>query len=104
MTEKHWLSFQAAYRSYNAMETTKRRHFDYLTLLERKKKKFNLDPTAEETELLRLLLRDHDEEVRSFKCRCDSLKSSDPPAYTALFEYLAQINNMMAPIGQSNGH
>lgn len=86
------------------METTKRRHFDFLSMLEAKKKKFNLDATADETELLASLLRDHDEEVRAFKSRCDALKSGNAAAHAELFEYLARINNAMAPIGESSGH
>ncbi|MEM7256743.1 MAG: hypothetical protein AAF404_05085 [Pseudomonadota bacterium] len=96
--------FQSALRSYNAMETTKRRHFEYLTMLETKKKKFNLNTTGAEQEILASLLRDHDEEVRTFKARCDALKNANLPAHAAMFEYLAKVNQALAPIGQANGH
>jgi len=46
--DQYRLEFAPVLRSYNAMETTKRRHFDYLSMLENKKKKFNLSATAEE--------------------------------------------------------
>ena len=85
MSEIHRAAFQSAMRSYNAMETTKRRHFDFLTLLETKKKKFNLDATLQESEMLRRLLRDHDEEVRAFKARCEVLRAENEEAHTAFF-------------------
>ncbi len=91
-------------RSYNSMETTKRRHFDFLTMLEARKKKFNLDATQAEKDLLASLLQDHDDEVRAFKVRCDELKAKNAQAHKALFEYLAEINTALAPIGQSSGH
>lgn len=104
MSESYRAAYSSAMRSYNAMETTKRRHFDFLTLLETKKKKFNLDATAAEKEMLRQLLRDHDDEVRAFKLRCDTLKAENREAHTALFAYLAELNAAIAPIGESNGH
>jgi hypothetical protein len=102
MTDQHRSAYQLAMRSYNAMETTKRRHFDYLTLIETRKKKFNLDATPAQTQMLQALLRDHDEEVRTFKACCDDLKAADAAAHAALFAYLAEINKAMAPI--HNGH
>jgi len=104
MSESHQTLFQSALRSYNAMETTKRRHFDFLTLLETKKKKFNLDATPAESDMLSRLLRDHDREVRTFKSRCESLKAENQEAHTALFVYLAEINSALAPIGETNAH
>ena len=101
---QHRIVFQSALRSYNAMETTKRRHFDYLTMLESKKKKFNLDTTTAESAMLASLLRDHNDEVMAFKARCDALKSSNAEAHQALFAYLAEINLAMAPLSQSQGH
>ena len=101
---EHRAAFRQAMRSYNAMETTKRRHFDLMTVLETRKKKFNLDASPAETELLAALLQDHDEEVREFKACCDSLKAENPSAQTALFEYLAKINKAIAPIAESSGH
>lgn len=101
---QHRAAFQSAMRSYNAMETTKRRHFDYLTMLESKKKKFNLDITADESAMLASLLQDHNDEVLAFKARSDALKSSNAEAHKALFEYLAEINRAMAPMSQSLGH
>lgn len=73
------------------METTKQRHFEFLTLLENKKKKFNLNPTPADTELLEGLLRDHDEQVSEFTQASKSLKVADPTAHKALFEYIGFI-------------
>ncbi len=73
------------------MESTKQRHFEFLTVLENKKKKFNLDPTPSDTELLETLLRDHDEQVTQFTQASQNLKVADPTAHRALFEYIGFI-------------
>lgn len=96
--------FAPVLRSYNAMETTKRRHFDYLAMLENKKKKFNLSATDEEKLTLENLLRDHDEEVKVFKQLSDCLKSEDALAHQALFEYIGSLNRALAPVGTAAGH
>ncbi len=83
------------WQAYNAMETTKQRHFDFLTLLENKKKKFNLDPTESDKTLLAQLLRDHDEQVKMFTTESGNLKRSDPAAHVALFVYIGQINEVL---------
>ena len=93
-------AFSSAMRSYNAMETTKRRHFDFLTLLDAKKKKFNLQATPQEASKLEQLLKDHHEEVQAFKLRCESLKLEDPQAHRAMFEYIAELNG--ATLSRSN--
>lgn len=101
---EHRVAFQSAMRSYNAMETTKRRHFDYLTMLESKKKKYNLNITADESTMLASLLQDHNDEVMAFKSRCDALKLCNAEAHKALFLYLAEINKAMALLSQTQGH
>lgn len=80
--------------AYNAMETTKRRHFDYLNMLESKRKKFNLEATSEETELLASLLRDHDQSVKSFKLQAGSLQSVSPESHLSLFKYIGMLNKL----------
>ncbi len=102
--EQHRQEFASALRSYNAMETTKRRHFDYMTMLDTKKKKFNLTATETESDLLESLLRDHHEEVVAFKGRCESLKTRNSDAHAALFEYIGNLNKAMAPLAESVGH
>ena len=96
--------FASVLRSYNAMETTKRRHFDYLSMLENKKKKFNLSATAQEELTLGNLLRDHNDEVHEFRLLSDQLKSSNPIAHQALFEYIGGINRALAPVSAAAGH
>ncbi len=96
--------FAPVFRSYNAMETTKRRHFDYMSMLEHKKKKFNLSATAEETLVLGNLLRDHNDEVHTFKRLSDALKNESPLAHQSLFEYIGSLNRALAPVSASAGH
>ena len=86
-------------RCYNSMETTKRRHFELLTLLEERKKKFNLSPKPQETELLSCLLDDHNTEVKAFQRASQELKTQNPQAHAALFEYIGRINAHIATGG-----
>ena len=80
---------------YNAMETTKRRHFDYLSHLESRQTKFNLEPSQFEKEMLTRLLRDHDEQVQVFKTASQKLRQSDPQAFDALWNYINDIHNAL---------
>ena len=96
--------FSSVLRSYNAMETTKRRHFDYMSMLENKKKKFNLSASPEEALTLQNLLRDHNDEVKTFKQLSDNLKADSPIAHQALFEYIGGLNRALAPVSASVGH
>ena len=96
--------FASVFRSYNAMETTKRRHFDYLSMLEDKKKKFNLSASPQEAATLGNLLRDHNDEVKNFKYLSDSLKADNPIAHQALFEYIGILNRNLAPANALTGH
>jgi len=80
------------------METTKLRHLDFLTLLENKKKKFNLNPTEVDTRLLATLLRDHDEQVTEFTRVSRVLKAEDPVAHRALFVYIGEIAKQLEGI------
>jgi len=96
--------FANVFRSYNAMETTKRRHFDYLSMLENKKKKFNLTASPEESLMLENLLRDHNDEVHAFKQLSDALKADDPIAHQAFFEYIGNLNRALAPMAAASGH
>ena len=83
-------------RCYNSMETTKRRHFDYMSLLEARQKKFNISPSTSDSALLASLLSDHDREVQAFVDSSDALKQSDPSAHQVLFEYIGRINTALA--------
>ena len=82
-----------SWQAYNAMETTKRRHFDLLEIIDNKKKNYNIDPTATDQHLLRCLLQDHDEQVKRFTSASKALKELDAAAHTALFVYIGGINS-----------
>ena len=92
MTPEQRESAGSVWQAYNAMETTKQRHFAYLGRLDDKKKNFNLDPTEKENQWLADLLRDHDEQVKLFTVASQALKQQDPSAHLALFEYIGQLN------------
>jgi len=94
----------AAWQAYNAMETTKRRHFDYLSARESAAKKFNLPASERETEMLASLLRDHDEQVKAFKAASQALRQSDPEAFNALWAYINEINEALAPLREREIH
>ena len=79
------------WQAYNAMQTTKQRHYDLLQILENKKKKFNLDPTEKDQALLQNLLSDHDAQVKRFTLASQQLKQSDAAAHTSLFVYIGQV-------------
>lgn len=81
-----------AWQGYNAMETTKRRHFELLEVLDNKKKNYNIDPTERDRKLIACLLRDHDEQVKRFTQASIELKAADGSAHEALFTYIGMIN------------
>lgn len=81
-----------AWEAYNAMQTTKQRHYDLLQIIDNKKKKFNLDATEKDTALLANLLEDHDAQVKRFTAASTKLKQSNPEAHRAVFEYIGIIN------------
>ena len=93
-----------AFQAYNAMETTKRRHFDYLSMLEAAGKKWNLAPTAEQEVLREKLLADHDAQVRAFKACSAALKERDPQAFDALWAYIGEINEAFRYLNEREGH
>jgi len=93
-----------AFQAYNAMETTKRRHFDYLNLLESRQKKFNLQVTSDQNALLAALLEDHDHAVKNFKLLAGELKRRDEQAHQSLFKYIGLLNETLGEAGQSAGH
>jgi len=84
------------WQAYNAMQTTKQRHYDLLQILENKKKKFNLDPTEKDQTLLQNLLSDHDAQVKRFTLASQRLKESDARAHTTLFVYIGQVAALTA--------
>jgi len=82
----------AAWQAYNAMETTKQRHFELLETLDAKKKNYNIDPTEQDQQLLDYLLSDHDQQVKQFTAASRQLKEHNSAAHGALFDYIGAIN------------
>ena len=80
-----------AWQAYNAMETTKRRHFSLLRRLDLKKRNYGLEPSVEEARLLEWLLADHDTQVRRFTAASLALKALDARSHAALFDYVGTI-------------
>jgi len=95
MTDEQRQESGTTWQAYNAMEATKQRHFDFLNVLERKKKNFNLDPTDEDRQLLQQLLQDHDEQVKLFTKESGQLREKSPDAHIALFTYIGKINDLL---------
>jgi len=85
----------AAWQAYNAMETTKSRHFKLLTGLE---ERYGSVARAahEETLLLDRLLHDHDAQVARFKAEMHALKAHDSAAHAAVLNYMREINETLA--------
>lgn len=81
-----------AWQAYNAMETTKQRHFEMLEMLDNKKKNYNIDPTNADQRLLECLLADHDQQVKRFTVASRQLKEQNLSAHGALFDYIGAIN------------
>lgn len=89
------LDGQAAetWQAYNAMETTKRRHYHLLEILDNRKKNYNLDPSEKDKVLLACLLKDHDEQVKRFTLASSALKIANAQAHMSLFAYIGVIGN-----------
>ena len=82
-------------QAYNAVETTKRRHFMYLQAMETRCNKFNIEPSENENQMLARLLRDHDEQVSAFKAASDALRNANSEAFDALWIYISEINSTL---------
>ena len=80
-----------AWQAYNAMETTKRRHYALLETIDLRRRNYNIEPSAEETRRLGWLLSDHDAQVKRFTAASHALKRSDADAHAALFAYVALV-------------
>ena len=83
-----------AWEAFNAMETTKRRHYRLLEILDNKSKNYNIQPSQREQSLLASLLRDHDEQVKRFTAASMQLKQTDATAHIALFKYIGAIGDV----------
>ena len=91
-------------QAYNAVETTKRRHFTYLQAMETRRNKFNIEPSENENQMLTQLLRDHDEQVNAFKAVSDRLRNANPEAFDALWIYINEINSTLDPFESTKVH
>lgn len=94
-------SVAAAFQAYNAMETTRQRHFDYLNMLAEREKRFNLQGSDIENAFLADLLADHDAQVKQFKAASDELRQRSEEDFKALFAWLGDIDKNLDPIRQS---
>ena len=104
MNEKQRQATKATWQAYNALETTKRRHFGYLQSLESRRSKFNIEPSEAENQLLARLLRDHDEQVTQFKLASKALRKSNRKAFDELWAYINDINVALAPLESKEVH
>ena len=104
MKSEHRTAATAAWQAYNAMETTKRRHLDYLSALESREKRFNLAASDAENSMLKRLLIDHDEQVSAFKAASNALRETSPEAFDALWVYIGEINDALAPFAPDHVH
>ena len=86
-----------AWQAYNAVATTKKRHFTYLQAMETRRNKFNIKPSENENQILAQLLRDHDEQVSAFKAASNTLRNANPKAFDALWIYISEINSTLDP-------
>ena len=86
------------WQAYNAMETTKRRHYELLEILDNKKKNYNLEPSQRDQALLASLLKDHDEQVKRFTAASSALKSCDADAHMAVFVYIGVLSDLEPPV------
>ena len=104
MKSEHRTAATAAWQAYNAMETTKRRHLDYLSALESRGKRFNLPASDAENLMLKRLLIDHDQQVNTFKAASNALRETNPEAFDALWVYIGEINKALAPFAPDHVH
>ena len=81
----------AAFEAFNAMETTKRRHFELLERLDAKRERYGLGPTEAEAARLAALLADHDAQVRRFTRASAALKAADREAHRAVLAWVGAV-------------
>ncbi len=82
----------AAWQAYNAMETTKTRHYTLLEIIDNKKKNYNIDPTDTDKAMLQFLLDDHSAQVKHFTEASKLLKTTNEAGHKQLFDYIGLIS------------
>ena len=86
-----------AFEAFNAMETTKRRHFAMLERLDAKRTRYGLEPTLGESALLADLLTDHDAQVLRFTRAASALKAANPEDHRRLFAWVGTVATVGSP-------
>lgn len=82
-----------AWQAYNAMFDTKRQHYEFLEILENKKKKFNISPSESDKQKLADYLSQHDSQVKRFTQLAQELKAANPESHINLFKFIAQLGD-----------
>jgi len=82
-----------SWQAYNAMFESKQRHYEFLELLENKKKKFNLSPTDADKQKLAEYLEQHDAQVKRFITLSQQLKASKPESHELFIKFIAQLGD-----------
>ncbi|MEE9334524.1 MAG: hypothetical protein V3U65_10585 [Granulosicoccaceae bacterium] len=82
----------AAWQAYNAMETTKSRHYTLLEIIDNKKKNYNIDSSDTDKQMLQFLLDDHSAQVKSFTEASKRLKNTNEAGHKRLFDYIGLIS------------
>jgi len=84
---------QETWRAYAAMFESKQRHYEFLEILENKKKKFNLSPSEDDKEQLDGYLAEHDEKVKQFTHLSQVLKAEHPESHLMLFRFIGKLGD-----------
>lgn len=82
-----------AWQAYSGMFDTKQKHYEFLEVLENKKKKFNLSPTDDDKQKLAGYLSEHSAQVKQFTKLSIELKASHPEAHLQLFNFIAKLGD-----------
>lgn len=82
-----------AWQAYNAMFESKQRHYEFLEILENKKKKYNISPSEAEKQKLAEFLSQHDHQVKQFTSLAQELKAEKPESHLLLFKFIAQLGD-----------
>lgn len=79
------------WQAYTAMFESKQRHYEFLEVLENKKKKFNIHPSEKDKLQLAEFLEQHDSQVKTFTQLSLALKKDFPESHKNLFAFIAQL-------------
>lgn len=82
-----------AWHAYNAMFDTKQQHYEFLEILENKKKKFNISPSESDKQKLAEYLAEHDRQVKRFTQLAQELKSTNAESHLNLFKFIAKLGD-----------